>query len=410
MRPMDEIGRRYLLLSLRLGKHVPDLISSYLGPTELAEAVAGEAPAPAEELHLEALALQAEVAERNDGSEAEDRRRAWLVDQLTALAASARLVAGEEIGFVDLVDELYGIAAEAEPEATFDSARHHLAEILPPGSSLAARLAEHQRTVSLPAEVALRAARRLSNALRQRTIRDVWLPEGESVEFVAGGERPGGFSATYLGGLGSRIELNPGRPLPLERLLHVAGHEAYPGHHTEHATKEALLSRERGLGEAMVTCRFTPAEAISEGLAELGRGLVLDDQELSGVLRRLVRDLGATISDAAVEREVMVARARSQLARASANAALMAWHEGVPQAEVRSWLAKVALIGEQELEIEMRHLATLRGSTRAFRRLAGPRVVAEWLEIQGQTRGLARLLSEQLTPGSLRAEIDAHAG
>jgi hypothetical protein len=52
----------------------------------------------------------------------------------------------------------------------------------------------------------------------------------------------------------------------------------------------------------------------------------------------------------------------------------------------------------------MRHLGTLRGSARAFRHLAGPRVIAEWLEIHGQTHGLARLLSEQLTPGQLRAE------
>jgi hypothetical protein len=404
---MDEFGRRYLLLALRLGRHLPDLVDSYIGPAELAEAAAGEALAPAEELHLEALALQADVAERVGGSEADDRRRAWLVHQLGALAASARLVAGEEIGFVDLVEELCGIAAEAEPQATFDSARHHLAELLPPGRDLAARLGEHERSTSLPAEVALRAIRRLSNALRTRTIRDVWLPEGDSVEFVA---RPGEDSATYLGGLRSRVAVDARRPLTIERLLHLAGHEAYPGHHAERAAKEALLVRERGLGEAMVTCRFTPAEAISEGLAELGRGLVLDDQELGGVLRHLLRDLGLSIPDAAVDRELLVARARDQLGRASANAALMAWHEGVPMAEVRSWLAETALIGEDQLDAEMRQLATPRTGTRSLVCLAGPRVVAEWLEIQGQTRGFARLLSEQLTPGQLRAKSDAPAG
>lgn len=401
---MDEIGRRYLLLALRLGRHLPDLISSYIGPAELAEAVAGEATAPAEELHLEALALQAEATERIGGSEADDRRRAWLVEQLAALAASARLVAGEEIGFVDLVEELYGIAAEPEPEASFDSARRHLAEILPPGASLAARLADHERSVSLPPEAALRAVRRMSNALRQRTIRDVWLPDGESVDFVA---RLDGDSATYLGGLRSRITVDAGRPLTLDRLVHLAAHEAYPGHHAERATKEALLIRERGLGEAMVSCRSTPAEAISEGIAELGRGLVLSDQELSGVLRHLVRDLGVVLPDAAIEREVMVARARTQLRRASANAALMAWHDGVPQSEVRSWLAEAALLGDRELDADMEQLRTQRGSASAFRSLAGPRVVAEWLEVQGQTRGLARLLAEQLTPGQLRAEMSA---
>ena len=402
---MDEIGRRYLLLVLRLGRHLPDLVSSYLGPAELAEAVAGEALSPAEELHLEALALQAEVAERIGAGDAEGRRRAWLVDQLAALAASARLVAGEEIGFVDLVEEFYGIAAEAEPEATFDSARRHLAEILPPGKSLATRLAEHDRAVSLPPGVALRAVRRMSNALRQRTVRDVWLPEGESVDFVNGDAEPHGPSAAYLGGLQSRIAVDASHPLTIGRLLHLAGHEAYPGHHAECAAKEALLVRERAQAEATVTCRFTPAEAISEGIADLGRGLVLTDQELSGMLRHLVRDLGVAIPDVAVEREMMVARARVQLGRAGANAALMAWHEGVPRAEVRSWLAEAAPLGEEQLDGEMRELATPRSSTRFFRHLAGPRIVAEWLEGKGPTHGLSRLLGEQLTPSQLRADM-----
>jgi hypothetical protein len=402
---MDEIGRRYLLLALRLGRHLPDLISSYIGPAELVEAVAGEASTPAEELHLEALALQADVVDQVGGSEAEERRRAWLVDQLAALAASARLIAGEEIGLVDLVEELFGIAAEAEPEATFDSARRHLAEILPPGKGLAARLAEHDRSVSLPPEVALRAVRRLANALRQRTVRDVWLPGSESVEFVASGDDPAGFSATYLGGLRSRVEITPGRPLGLGQLLRLAGHVAYPGHHVELATKEALLVQERGLGEAMVVCRFTPAEAISEGLAGLGRGVVLNDLELSGVLRRLVRDLGGPISDDRVEREILVERARSQLGRAVANAALMVWRDGVRPSEVRAWLADSAPMSEARLDHEVLRLATIRGGARTFRRLAGPRIIAEWLEVQGQTRGLGRLLSEQLTPGQLRTEL-----
>lgn len=407
---MDEIGRRYLLLALRLGRHLPDLISSYIGPAELAEAVAGEAPNPAEELHLEALALQADAVEQVGGSEVDDRRRAWLVAQVAALAASARLIAGEEIGLVDLVEELFGIAAEAEPEATFDSARRHLAELMPPGRTLAARLAAHERSVSLPARVALRAVRRLANALRQRTLRDVWLPEGESVEFVVGGKGRAGDLDVVYGGLRSRIRVDDARPLTIERLLELASHEAYPGHHAERATKEALLVRERAQGEAMVTCRFTPAEAISEGLAEVGRALILSDQELSGVLRRLARDLAAAIPDVAIDREVMVARARSQLGRACANAALMAWHEGAPMSEVRDWLEETALIGDGRLETEMEQLSTLRGSTRAFRRLAGPRVVAEWLEVQGHERGLARLLSEQLTPGQLRAEVEPAAG
>ena len=92
-----------------------------------------------------------------------------------------------------------------------------------------------------------------------------------------------------------------GQGVSLRLVMQLAGREGYPGHHAEHATKEALLVRERGLGEAMVTCRYTPEEAISEGLADIARGLVLGDQELGAVLHRLVRDLGLPMPAAALE-------------------------------------------------------------------------------------------------------------
>ncbi len=410
MGPMDDIGRRYLLLALRLRRHLPDFVRSYIGPAEMAEAIAGEAPSPAEELHLEALSLHAAAAELAGAGGGDDRRRRWLADQLTAIAASARLLAGEEIALVDLVEELYGIPAEAEPEATFTSARHLLGDALPPGGTLAARLEAHERSVTLPAETVVRAVRRMASAMRQRTIRDVWLPEGESVQFAVAGNRPGAFWASYLGGLQTRVEISSDQTVSLGLVVQLAGHEGYPGHHAERATKEALLVRERGLGEAMVTCGFTPEEAISEGLAEHARGLVLSDQELGSVLHRLARDLALPIPAAAIEREVMVARARSPLRRATANAALMLVRDAVPAREVRAWLAESSLMGERQVDEEMGRLGTLHGRVRAFSHLAGPRVIAEWLEFQGQTRGLGRLLSEQLTPGQLRAEIGDAAG
>ena len=407
---MDEIGLRYLLLALRLGRHLPDFVSSFIGPAEIAETIAGEEPAPAEELHQEALSLHAAAAELAGAGARDDGRRRWLADQLTAIAASARLLAGEGIALVDLVEELYAIPAEAEPDATFASAQRVLEDALPAGGSLAERLEAHERSVTLPAAAVVRAVRRMTTAMRQRTIRDVWLPEGESVQFVVGGAAPGGLTASYLGGLQTRVVIGAEQTVSLGVVVQLAGHEGYPGHHAERATKEALLVRERGLGEAMVSCRYTPEEAISEGLADAARGLVLSDQELGAVLHRLVRDLGLPMPAVAIEREVIVARARLPLRRATANAALMLERDAVPARDVRAWLADASLLGERQVDEEMGRLGTLHGRVRAFSHLAGPRVVAEWLEGQGQTRGLGRLLSEQLTPGQLRAEAGEGAG
>src|SRR3972149_7591049 len=78
----DEVARRYLLLGLRLARHRPDLLGAYHGPPELAEAVAGEEPALAAELHTEAMTLAGMAAELAQETPESRRRSAWLVSQL----------------------------------------------------------------------------------------------------------------------------------------------------------------------------------------------------------------------------------------------------------------------------------------------------------------------------------------
>ncbi|MDP9467818.1 MAG: hypothetical protein M3P32_03650, partial [Chloroflexota bacterium] len=206
------------------------------------------------------------------------------------------------------------------------------------------------------------------------------------------------------------VEIDPQWPMTLGGAVELAAGEAYPGRHAERVTKEALLVVERERGEAAVTCRFTPEQAVSDGLADVARGVALTDLELDGVFHRLVRDLNLTIPAAAVGREVLVARARSLLGRATANAALMLGSDGVPEDEVRAWLAETSLMDARFVDQALREISTLPGRIAAFGHMAGPRVIAEWLEVQGQTHGLTRLLAEQLTPWRMSLEIQAPAG
>ena len=54
-------------------------------------------------------------------------------------------------------------------------------------------------------------------------------------------------------------------------LVHTIAHETYPGHHLEHAWKEADLVDAHGRLEASILLINTPECLISEGLADLGR-------------------------------------------------------------------------------------------------------------------------------------------
>ena len=77
------VHESYLLLGLRLGRHVDGLVDAYFGPPELAEEANAGEPVPPEELAAEADALLAVV---EDG---------WLADLLRGVRTYAGVLAGD---------------------------------------------------------------------------------------------------------------------------------------------------------------------------------------------------------------------------------------------------------------------------------------------------------------------------
>jgi hypothetical protein len=400
---VDEIARRYVLLVLRLARHAPELLDFYVGPSELAEAVSAEEPAPLRALHDEALVLGEVASELPDAPSAEGRRRRWLMAQLTALDAFARLLDGEEIAYVDAVETLLGVPAASEPASSFEAAHRSLDAVLAPGGSLRDRLAAHDASTRLAPEHVTDTISRIATILREHTRRDFGLPPGERVEIVAVRDRRWNAYAWYAGRFRTRIEINLDRPVSLGVAVMLAAHEAYPGHHTERSTKEARLMGELGRGEATVGCLATPDAAVSEGLADLARAMVLTDAELASLLHQVVRDTGLELDAEAVRREASVESARDVLRRALANAALALHRDRLPAEEVRQMLVVDGLYSDERVERAMSSLAHPIDRYYPFAYLTGPRLLTDWLAVNGRT-GFAGLLSEQLSPDQLRAE------
>jgi hypothetical protein len=376
-----------------------------VGPPELQEAVAGEIPAPLAELHAEALRLQEEVADLPGIDGPDSRRKAWLTAQLTAHDALSRLLDGEEIGYVDAVEALFAVPVEAEPASALETAHRLLDEVLAAGGSLRDRLAAHdQATLLDPAQVvAVTAA--LAEQLRERAGRDFWLPDGEGVDIVDVRDQSWGAYARYCGRLRTRIELNLDRPVSLGVAVMLAAHEAYPGHHVERATKDAVLVGDQRRHEATIGWLFAPEATISEGLADRARDVVLSDHELAAVLRRIVDELAIRIDHGVIEREAAVERARVTLRHATPNAAIALHRDRLPATEVRDYLVDQGLYADERIERAMTLISHPHQRYFALTYMAGARLIGQWLEVQGQTDGFSRLLAEQLTPELLRAEI-----
>ena len=398
---MDDVALRYLLLGLRLGRHVPGMVASYTGPGELSEAVDGEPLTPAAELHTEAMQLAGIAAELPRETAAQRRRSSWLVAQVGAMGALARRVGGEEIGYVDLVEELYDVELQLEPDATFETARRMLDAALPGSEPLRQRLAAHEASTLLPPERVLAMASELSARLRMRTRAQLWLPERESLRFEAAYEVPWAVDARYLGGGSSVIRVNLDRAVSLAGLVDLAAHEGYPGHHAEASVRDEVLVS-AGHAELGLKATLSPQALVSGGMAGIAREVVMSDQELALELRQITRSLDQRLD---VEAELMVQRARRLLSPALGNAAVALHRDGVPLRRVRSYLAEVALVGDDRLDEAISRLADPILGTEPFTHIEGRRLISEWLEVHGQTHGFARLMAEQQTPGTLRSEL-----
>jgi hypothetical protein len=143
----------------------------------------------------------------------------------------------------------------------------------------------------------------------------------------------------YLGNRRSRVVINTDLPVHSYAVPDLVAHEMYPGHHTEHAWKEALLVDEEGQLEETIFLTGTPQSVVSEGIATLSLETVLGD-EIDDVSARVYETVDLAFDDSALP---AVRAFRAAMQPLSVNAAHLLHEEGRPRDEVRDYLARWTL-------------------------------------------------------------------
>jgi hypothetical protein len=319
----ERAAEEYLLLGLRLGKHVDGLVDAYYGPEDLKDVVDEEPPVHAAELAADADAL---LASLEDG---------WLADQVKGCATYARVLAGEQISYSDEVEGCYGVRPELTPESVYERVHAELDELLPGDGTLLERRNAWRERHLCPGDAAIPVLADLLPLLRARTELLVELPGGERVDLDPVTDEPWWAFNYYQGGFHSRVVLNTDVPTTGLDLLHLAAHEVYPGHHTEHAVKERLLGVEE-----RIQLVPTPQAVLSEGIAETALDIVLDDasrEEAHAIIRRH----GLELVDPALSERI--ATAVEGLRTVGVNAALKIHEEGMGLDEAADYVARWSL-------------------------------------------------------------------
>jgi hypothetical protein len=397
----------YLVLGLRVGRHIDGLVDAYYGPAALASSVDGEPVQSPEHLVMSARELLASIdagepleetspAEENGAA---SRRRHWLHAQARGLLTTARKLGGEPVSYADEVESCYGVRPSRVDEEVFVDAHRRLDEVLPGSGPLAERLVAWRESHAVPVGALRAAIDSLAEDLRARTRTLFGLPDGERVDFELVTDRPWAGFNYYLGDLRSRVAVNVDLPVLSIGLAHLVAHESYPGHHTEHTRKEVGLVRRRQWWEESIFLVGTPQCLLAEGLADLGLEVVMGRRPERQVADHLV-PLGIRYD---AETVAAVAQAGEALGAVRQNAAFRLHEDGAEPEQVIAEVARWGLLPTERAAKAVEFLThpTWRAYLTCY--IEGLPLCRDF--VRGDPARFDRLLSEQLTPDDLLAQI-----
>ena len=406
----DPIAHDYLLLALRLDQHIPGLIDGYFGPADLKARTDIEELRPPRRLVGDAEVLLERVASEVP----EPDRWGWLTIQTVALHTHAQALAGHALPYLEHVERCFAWRPVRRDESVFEEAAEQIDVLLPGLAPVAERLAAWDDRFVIPPDRVLPVATWLIEGFRERAARTFGLPDGEELHVRTVSKQPWTGYNWFDGARRSRIDINTDLPTRAAELIHVAAHESYPGHHLEHAWKEAELVDRRGRLEASILLINAPECLISEGLADLGHRFASPEDEEPDLLVELYGRAGLDIAAdppaarAAAETTLALAAPRRRLSESRVNAALMRHEDGLDHETVLAWLERVGRFAPAVAKKRLEFIEHPLWRTYVFVYHEGEALLRQWLEAvpeRDQAARFGRLLREQLTPSAIAAEI-----
>jgi hypothetical protein len=340
-----------------------------------------------------------------------DRRR-WLDVQLRALRTQAATLAGDEIGYLDLVRRCFDHVPLRRPDSSFESATAALNAFLPGDGSLADRLDAWDSQFLVPPGRLQAVLAWLVERFRDRAGITFGLPDGEDLRISLVTGQPWSAYNWFDGGRRSRIDVNTDLPHRAAGLLKTMAHETYPGHHLEHAWKEADLVDAQGRLESSILLINTPECLIGEGLANLGEQFAVPPEDAADVLIELCERANIPIASdavavrAAAEQTMAMQRHRHALGAARGNAAILRHADGRSHDEVLAYLHDVEGLSEARAAHALSFIEHPLWRTYVFVYFEGEALLRQWVEAvptADQVARFGRLLHEQLTPADVRS-------
>ena len=277
---LNRIAERYVKLMLGMDTHERGYVDAYYGDPAVREGVELSGVTLAE-LKLESEDLLSAV-NRIDMSGEEEillLRKQYLSKQIESVRARIDMVEGVNFTFDEEAKFIFDADPPNLPDSFFEKIIEELDELLPGEGTVSERLnrfKEDFRSQERQGDAVLQEAK---SEGRKRIQNHIQLPENEKfeLEYVTGKTWTG--YNWYKGNSHSLIQLNRDIPLTIDRVVDVASHEGYPGHHVYNVLLENRLAKGRGWLEFTINPLYSSQSMISEGTANFGIEVAFPGEE-----------------------------------------------------------------------------------------------------------------------------------
>jgi hypothetical protein len=263
---IDAIAERYVRLQLAIGVHDPDHVGWYYGPPQWRTQVEAERSSinalnpVAKRLLVDARASSAQSADPQT-----QRRWRFLLAHLEAARFRLDQLSGVKLSFDEEARRLFGVVPALQPLESYDPVLARIDALVPGAGPLSERVEAFRNRFAVPPDRVAAVMQAAVEECRRRTREHIDLPSGDAfnLDLVKGTGWSG--NNLYRGNARGTIQFNIDFPMIVDRVIELACHESYPGHHTHVSLLDERLVRQRGWMEYSVFPLFGPLGFIAEG-------------------------------------------------------------------------------------------------------------------------------------------------
>ncbi|MHA1320607.1 MAG: hypothetical protein ACTSQ1_12465 [Promethearchaeota archaeon] len=284
MTKISKFGEDFLLLALRIDKHIKGYVDFYYGPEKLRQIVENESLTSPNKLLKDSIALIKQLGGQGYNKE----REHYIEKLLIAMKTSIEIIIGSEISIKDQFIKLYDVDLQPAKEAELDNLKEEYEEAYIGSGSLEERMNKLRITRKVPESKVFKFFKKAVDITEKQT-KELFidlLPKNERVIIDVVNSREKVKWACYnwyMGKYVSRIEVNPNYQMYWTAFLTFSSHEAYPGHHTEFAIKEEKLYRELNQFEHSLLILHSPKLVVSEGIANKAISILFSNHEVAEI-------------------------------------------------------------------------------------------------------------------------------